>query len=131
VRATEEVPAATDLGVLKEALERVGVGHRNVSGVAERALLLAGGTVLRFDLEGSYLGAATSDDAPATPAPTAEDGRETSPISPVYMGGDAEAGDTTALLPTRRGMARREEGSPRLRTARGCLERLAGLLPTT
>jgi len=121
VKAADEVPATTDLAGLKRALERVGVEHRSVSGISEVALLLAGGSVLRFDLEGRYLGATTGDDAPesgrkaaphAVPeaaVPAVEDGRGTSPI---YIGGDEQADDTTALLQTRGQIARRQEGGP-------------------
>jgi site-specific recombinase XerD len=135
VRATEEAPAATDLAVIEEALERVGVEHRNLSGISERTLLLAGGTVLRFDQSGSYLGASGTggDHAPATQADVSvvEGDRESTPESyPIYIGGDAGADDTTALLPTRRGSARRGEGSPPVADGvRDDLERLARLMP--
>jgi integrase/recombinase XerD len=119
----------TDLSAVKELLERVGIEHRNVSGISERAFLLAGGTVLRFDLEGSYLGATTGEDAPertadVTPAED-EDSGETTPI---YIGDVRElvAGDregATVVLPARR------QKPPPTSTDVLELERLANLLP--
>lgn len=122
----------SDYSVIEEALASVGVRREHLSGTAEQAIRLEGGTVLRFDPDGFYLGATAGEDPfRALPGGPGEEA-----TAPLYAGNGRKEDGTedrpaveAVLAPGGRPSSPAAAGAGRPpASAEGPLGRLSGLL---